>query len=267
MFTFKKIALLGAAGLAALSMSCSDPADDPSGTFTGLTITDSDDGIFLAGTITGNEGITVSTVTATANGTAVEVKGISLPKSPVDLAGAYLSGVCAIAGTATYTIEITATFSDGTTVSDSKSVSVTCGSVTPPPAPAGYTLSSAGTSYLDVDEGKTYTQSQLTAAIKETIDLVAYAGVNAAGVQPDNIYSGYWENVLTLGDASLARIFNTQAALIAAQDDDEAMGEEKIAITGVNQVFYLISDEQDSFKVTVTAFVPGSSVTLLVVAL
>jgi hypothetical protein len=258
MFTFKKIALLGAAGLAALSMSCSEKADDPSGTLTGLTITDSATGIFLAGTITGNEGITVSTVTATANGAAVEVKGIAgLPKSPVDLTGAYLSGVCGTTGT--YTIEITATFSDGTTVSDSKSVPVTCGSTPAPTPPGTYTLSAAGDSYLDVDGKLTYKQSGLTtAAIKESIDLVAYWTANAG----DNIYSGMYGNVTTLDDESMARIFNTKTALDAAEDDDP--GEAAIAIAA-NKVFYLESSELDVFKVTVTA-TAASSVTIKVEA-
>jgi len=264
MFTFKKIALLGAAGLAALSMSCSDKADDPSGTLTGLTITDSATGIFLTGTITGNEGITVTTVTGTANGTAIEVKGISgLPTSPVNLTGAYLSGVCGTSGT--YKIEITATFSDGTTVSDSKDVAVTCGS-TPNPPPAGtYTLSAAGESYLDVDGKVTYKQSGLiSAAIKESIDLAAFWTTTAG----DNIYSGMYGNVTTLDDESMARIFNSKTALDAAEDDDP--GEAAIAIAA-NKVFYLESSELDVFKVTVKSSTPdaapgGGKVELLVEA-
>jgi len=258
MLTFKKIALLGVAALTAFSMSCSDTADD-SGSFAGLTITDSATGIFLSGTITGNDGILVKGVTATADGKPVTVSGINgLPTSPVSLSGAYLSGVCGDSkGSKTYSIVITATFSDETSISETKSVLVDCGTV--PVVPAGtYTLSLAGESYLDVDGQKTYNQSRLTDAIKEDIDLVAYWSSNAG----DKIYSGTWNNVTTLSGASDARIFKTKAALDAAADDDDELGEATIDIVN-GLVFYLESTEVDPFKVTVTA-TATNSVTLKV---
>jgi len=266
MFTFKKIALLGAAGLAALSMSCSDKADDPSGTITGLTITDSAAGIILAGTITANDGIQVASVTATADGNAVEIKkgtdatsiNVGLPQPSVSLAGAYLSGVCGTTtGTKTFKIVITATFDDATSIDESKDVSVACGGGSQQQT-GTYTLSAAGESYLDVDAGVKYKQSQLTtAAIKESIDLAAFWTNNAG----DNIYSGSYGNVTTLDDESLARIFATQAALTGAAEDD--VGEASIAITS-GGTFYLESSELDPFKVTVNTFTAGSSVTLKV---
>jgi len=255
MFTFKKIALLGVAALATLSMSCSDTADD-SGSFTGLTITDTATGIFLGGTITGNDGILVSSVTATADGNAITVGGISgLPKSPVDLTGAYLSGVCGT--TKSYKIVITATFSDGSNISETKDVSVDCGT-TPTPSKGTYTLSKAGESYLDVDEGETYTQGQIV-GIEEDIDLAAFW----TGTAGDNVYSGAYDNVTTLKGESIARIFKTKTAMEAAAADDDETGEAFIAITN-GTVFYLESTEVDYFKVTVTSFTSGSSVTLKV---
>ncbi|GBU24372.1 hypothetical protein R83H12_01002 [Fibrobacteria bacterium R8-3-H12] len=262
MFTFKKIALLGIASLVAFTMSCSDDeGSDPSGSFSGLTITDSPNGIKLAGTITGTGDVTVLTVAATADGHPVEVKDY-LPGPSVNLTGAYLSGVCAISGSKEYSIVITATLSDNTTInSDTKKVAVNCGTVPSPGTSGTYTLSGAtgSPSYLDVDGKKTYTQVQLTDSIKATIDLIAYWSADAG----DNVYSGYG-NVTTIGGVSLARIFKTKDALDAAAEED--LGEPLIPIT-TGTVFYLESDELDKFEVTVTAFTAGESVTLKVEAL
>lgn len=67
MFTLKRFALLGAAGLAAFSISCSDDGggDDPpsagGGTITDLVASDAVDGIIsVTGTATANEGSTVA---------------------------------------------------------------------------------------------------------------------------------------------------------------------------------------------------------------
>jgi hypothetical protein len=256
MFTFKKIALLGVAGLAAFSMSCSDPADDAGGTLDGLKIEDSDEGIFLTGVITANEGVKVTKVEATADNKTVEVKGISgLPKSPVTLTGAYLSGVCGDSkDSKEYNIKITVTFDDESSISDSKKVSVNCGSA-PPVTQGTFTLSLSGESYADVDESDTYKESALTSSVKALIDLAAYISNSAE----DKIYSACYVSTIGPDDCEAPAIYNSRADLDADENEIE-QGGLSISASGI---FYLFSTEGDEFKVTITtANTSGKSVTL-----
>jgi len=269
MFTFKKIALLGTAALAAFSISCSDE-DDPSGKIEGLTITDSDAGIMLAGTITANGDIKVKSVAATADGTAIKILGSDGEpinadgKTSVSLAGAFLSGVCASkTGEITPQIVITVTFSDETNISEKKKVNVDCGGGSSVPE-GSYVVSSAEYSYLDVDGPHQYKVGDLTDSNKDKVDLVGYH--TSAGATGDNIWNPC--NVTSIGGAKCgdARIFKTEAALRAGQDDDDDLGEEKIALSQ-GATFYLESSELDAFKVSVTALIAGKSVTLKVEAI
>jgi len=274
MFTFKKIALLGVASLTALAMSCSDGGDSDGadvGAITDLKINDSKDGILLGGTITANDDFKVKAVTATADGKEVKINKLSngksinedLPKTTVSLDGAYLAGVCGDKkGVNKFKIIIKAEFNDNDNTSissDSKEVEVNCGGEDVAPSKGTYTLSSAGESYLDVDEGKTYKKSQLTSSNKEDIDLVAYQAGSASG---DKIYSPCYATggAITYDECGEARIFKTKKDLDDADEDDE--GEESIALTSTT-VFYLESSELDPFKVSVTAL-GGNSVTLKV---
>jgi hypothetical protein len=186
MLTLKKLALLGAAGLAAFSISCSDDADEPGGTFTGLTVGKDDEGdvLLTAGVITAEEGSQVVTVTATADGRSLTLSGVpTLPAASVNLAGVNVYGVCGTAtGSKTFTIEVTASFTSGSDVSDKKSVSIECGTgqgnTDPPLVKTPITLSNAGASYADLDPGSTCLPCQQAAAsaIKSKIDIVAYNG-------------------------------------------------------------------------------------------
>ena len=145
---------------------------------TGFDITDyPTTGILLSGEVTGE---TVTGVTITANGNAVSL--INLPAlgvNRVDLSGTYVSGVCGTSSEIiTVNFAITATASGGTTVTATKNnVSIDCGVVGPDPplVKTHITLSSAGNSYADLDNGKTYGQ-EAAAAIKNKIDLIAYSG-------------------------------------------------------------------------------------------
>jgi hypothetical protein len=186
MFTFKKLALVGAAGLTAFSMSCSDPDEksEPSGQFVGLTVTNPGGFAMVTGGITTSEAsITVKSVKATADGKDVN---FAPPAPVVDVAAVALAheliGICAATATTTsksFDIKIIVTFSDDTKLeSANMPVTVDCSTAAADPAliKKNLTLSEAGTSYADLDAaggGQTYGQTA-AATIKNKIDLIAY---------------------------------------------------------------------------------------------
>jgi len=183
MFTFKKIALLGAAGLAALSMSCSDPADDPEagGSWTTAfgAAYDGDKTISLAGVATASpEGNTIASVGATVGGVSFasnEIGGLTVGTASVNFAGAYVgvpASLCAEAGTKNLKVEVTVTFVSGEPLKGSADVTVTCSGAGPVTIPIK-TLQVGGTSttlgsFIDLDEPKAY----LSAAAKQNPSII-----------------------------------------------------------------------------------------------
>jgi len=184
MFTFKKIALLGVAALTAFTMSCSELTDDGSGEFKNLVLDRDNKGrVFVkTGKVVANEGITVTKVEAKSNNTALTgLGGLSLGGKEVDLADTYIGGICDANNSKKndeFKIVFIATFSDNTTTEVTKTQKVNCS--TDPGDDANLVkttvkLSSAGESYADLDDGKTYKQAA-AASIKNKIDVVAYNG-------------------------------------------------------------------------------------------
>jgi len=196
MFTFKKIALLGIAGLTAFTMSCSDPSEDGSGEFKNLVLDrDSEGSVYVkTGTVVANDGVTVTKVEAKSNGKALEgLTGLDYG-AEVDLAGVTLGGIC-IANNSTknddFKIVFIATFSDNTTTEVTKTQKVNCSTSAPGEDPAlvkgSVTLSFSEKSYADID-GTPTPYGQTDAAKLDNlkkIDLVAYSSNDA----PDYIYT------------------------------------------------------------------------------
>jgi len=197
MFTFKKIALLGIAGLTAFTMSCSDPLEEGSGEFKNLVLDrDSEGSVYIkTGTVVADEGVTVTKVEAKSNGTALKgLTGLDLGGKEVDLAGVTLGGICDANKSNKnddFKILFIATFSDNTTTEVEKTQKVNCsttpGGNDPDLVKKTVKLSSAGESYADLDDGTTYKQAA-AASIKNKIDVVAYNGQAGTG---DEIYSPF----------------------------------------------------------------------------
>jgi hypothetical protein len=183
MFTFKKLALVGVAGLAAFAMSCSDSdGDDPGGTWTtAFGATDSPAGVNLSGVITASGTGTVTALELKANDKNITVgTPPALNVGVVSLVGSTANGACSgLTGTQKITYKITVTFSEGDKLTgEAKDVSVDCG--TAPAVGAGWTFTlSSGTgatdhSYADLDDNKTYGGTDALSASKiETIDLIS----------------------------------------------------------------------------------------------
>lgn len=187
MFTFKKLALVGAAGLAAFAMSCSDDNNDPAAPPPGgkfdpaLTATDAQgSGVKLGGKIIANEGGKVTSVIAKANGVEVTITGLpAFPADEVDLSNIYVSGICTklsnTTSIANLEIVITANFSVGSPASDTESLTnYSC--TDPLLTKHEITLSNAGKSFGDVDAGMIYSGSELDKATSKLIDLIANIG-------------------------------------------------------------------------------------------
>ena len=195
MFTLKKIALLGAAGLAAFSMSCSDSdGSGPGGEFSSpLTVTlDSEGYVELGGAIKASEGDEISSVTATAGGVAVALlPPPALPAATVNLAGINLVGICEATNTnvsKSFDIKITVKFKDGDDISGTGKVTVDCSTeiIGGDLNKASMTLSYDGSSFGDVDAGKIYKVADLaTHSTAMKIDIIAYATSSAE----DKIYA------------------------------------------------------------------------------
>jgi hypothetical protein len=181
----KKLALVGAAGLAALSMSCSDITDDPGGSWTSpftAVFSASAERVVVGGTVTANEGNTISSVTIKANDKAVTVVEPAPVTGGATLTlNSELSGLCeGASGPITITVSIAVAFSDGDPLEGSVSgISVPCAGGTPSTGDGWtFTLSNADKSYADLDAKATYTSS--TAPIA-SIDIIAFhPGVGCA---------------------------------------------------------------------------------------
>jgi hypothetical protein len=239
MFTFKKLALVGVAGLAAFAMSCSDSDDDDAGSWSGFNaIIDSDGDISLAGTIKANEG-TVDKLEASVDGKPVTLNpaDVRTPNAAeVTLSNssrtAYLdkSDVCAaVPGAATVTVKLTATIGGSTVSAEKAGVAIACGG---PAAISLYwnvTLSLAGTSYADVDEKEALGQTAARAA-SEDVDLAAFTASGAANkiYDPCDIeslgecspYVALYETTLT----GAAAIKAGKAAILAGSNTEPGVG-------------------------------------------
>lgn len=202
MLTLKKIALIGAAGLAAFSMSCSDSeGGDTAGSWSvPFNATFASSTIALSGTIVADpieDSIASVTLTAGSFTDDQVFNGVGLltpfPSVLVVLDGTY-AGINQICDGATGAIDVEvsvkATFQSGATLTDSKTVNVTCGAavIDPNLVRKTLTLSAAGTSYYDLDAGEAYTQAQI-ADKKEKIDLVAYNGQVGKSGNVNSIYN------------------------------------------------------------------------------
>jgi hypothetical protein len=193
MLTFKKIALLGAAGLAAFSISCSDSeGSDLGGTITGFGAADGAK-VALSGTVKAEpEGNTIVGITGKAGDNNLILEGVTLPAASVNLANYDVSGVCTgKSGAISVKFEITATFASGEPVSASTSaISINCGGGGSTLDKYAFTLgfASPAHSYVDLDNKTTLSQSQATAN-PSGVDLVAYAG---ASVCADGLVCSPW---------------------------------------------------------------------------
>jgi hypothetical protein len=200
MITLKKLALLGAAGLAALSISCSEDGSEsgPGGTFNpplSLAV-DADGYVELSGKIVANSGNVVSSVTITADNTPVStfpLLSTLTGNAELDLTGTAVMGICLATGTTTsktFTIKIVAAFTgtsdDTDSIEESKTILVDCGTPTGgnPLVKKNLTLSYAGSSFADIDGANPtlYRVADVTgsAATAKKIDLIAYATSSAA---------------------------------------------------------------------------------------
>jgi len=102
--------------------------------FVNFTVTDSNIGIMLGGTVTAEEGVTITAIAVTAGGNVVTlINPPALGVNSVNLAGTYVAGVCVTrTGTITVNFTITATASNGAQYTASKAgVAIDCGTVLP----------------------------------------------------------------------------------------------------------------------------------------
>ncbi|MCL2261280.1 MAG: hypothetical protein FWC15_08020 [Fibromonadales bacterium] len=281
MFTFKKYALLGAAGLAALAMSCSD-SDDEVGSATWTTAFGVTDGtpVTLSGVITPATGITVDglAITATA-GTKVQTitfnagagNAPTLPAESVTLTGKAVGGFCdGLSGAQTFNVKIVAVLSDASKLEGAASVAITCPGGAGPTGAWEFTLSNGGTSYADIDGQKTYTRTNaLSDANIDAIDLIAFESGAGNNIVTPFFYTDFagktdgaliWLipssqqanalsliNAATTDDAKAA--LKTMLNLIYDEDQYE-VDEVEVA---ANTVFIVETTEVDVYAVVITA--------------
>jgi hypothetical protein len=227
MFTLKKLALVGVAGLAAFAMSCSDDDGDDAGSWTGFNaIIDSDGDISLAGTIKANDGV-VSKLEATVDGKPVTLEPAEVRQpnaAEVTLSNssrtAYLdkSDVCAaVPGAATVTVKVIATIGSSVVSAEKSGVAIAC-NAGPVAIPLYWNveLSFAGTSYADVDEKAALGQTAARAA-SEDVDLAAFTASGAA----NKIYGPC--DIESLGDCSaIVALYETALTSAAAIEAGKA---------------------------------------------
>jgi hypothetical protein len=183
MFKFKKIALLGAAGLAAFSMSCSDSdSGSAGGDWTTAFNAEFDydaKRVTLSGVVTAEGDNQITALTVTADGNVLPMTQIynanntafTLPASAttLTLTGIKVAELCGDkTAPTTFKIGVTVTFSGDEPLSGGPI------DVTVPCAPSGlaiyeFTLSSGGESYVDLDGLKTHKQATATARITDII--------------------------------------------------------------------------------------------------
>jgi hypothetical protein len=261
MLTYKKIAFVAAAGLAALAIGCSDEGDPAGGKIEGFDVVDagtkSGGSVTIKGTINGESN--VKTIKIKVDGKDVDfVAAPTLNTKVVELNNT-LKGkgenVCGSKSTAEEEIkfEIIVGFeADGSgDAKADKKVKINCsgsGSVTP--AAGEYTLSNADESFLDPDKGETFKFAQLTSKeIKEGIAVMAYYNGDAG--------DRFWNPCNSIGannieaDCGIARLFKSESACKSAAED--ANGEATIDIGAVDATFYIESNELDVFKATIKA--------------
>jgi hypothetical protein len=203
MFTFKKIALLGAAGLAAFSMSCSDPTDDEvGGTITGLAIENNvEDTYKLKGTVkVSEEGNKIKDITIKAEKAVFASETSTVNLTDVNSGTKSLSEVETLApvcvtADAGKNIEIkvtvTATFDTGSLVSQTATKTHACpAGGSDPNLVKSSTVSVGGTgsagSFVDIDPATpvAYTSAQFDDHISE-LDIIYGADFSGG----DKIYS------------------------------------------------------------------------------
>ena len=207
MFTMKKLALISAAGLAALSISCSD-SDDPSpgGEIKDLAIgnvTDIGAG-YITGTIAPNEGatiigITVKTENAIVNGDGTgDARYTITPPALAALSVMYVPD-CKSAGAINIKATVTVKFSEGDDAEESTTKSYTCAGSADTDLEKSSAVTVGGTgsagSFVDLDPKtpKAYTSGQFADNIG-IIDIIYGAGFGGE----DAIYSTF--SAAGLGD-------------------------------------------------------------------
>jgi len=192
MFTFKKLALVGVAGLAAFALSCSDDNGDetePVGAITGLAATSDATGTKITGgTITANGDGVIINVALKANDVAIPVGSITPPiptglgTDAVSLAGTTINGICGLlsaTGSTEVKLTVTATISAGeesaSTISDEVSVTIACAATDVQLRKGSIILSTADSSFADIDANpyKRYKDAGVTATTADLIDLIA----------------------------------------------------------------------------------------------
>jgi len=270
----KKLVLLGAAGLAALSISCSDdPEDGAGGSFTqSFNVVD---GTYLvaSGQITADGENEVKAVVITVGGTPVNIQNAPSVPTKVYSLNHNLIGVCGTSsGNQTFTFVITATFTDNTTISDTKSnVPVNCGGGIQIHTQT-FTLSSGnGTtefSYRDLDEEESYKQNDAIPGRVGEIDLIAFASADfgnkiwsAESVEPfddADDYSIIWDIPDNQQAAALAALNSSDPSIIGgfAGGKDLIMTNDNRKQAGLdisnNRAFLVESTEMDIFAVIIT---------------
>jgi hypothetical protein len=173
----KKLALVGAAGLAALSMSCSDSKDTPSGVITGHEIAGSATaGYSVKGTVTADDGNAIASITLLPENAV-------LSDSTPDASGStanfdvVLTPVCIAAGEMTMKVTITARFTEGEAVEVVTKTHVCEESSNTDINKKTIDVGGTGVagSFVDLDGGTAYTSGQLAANVGK-IDIVYAPG-------------------------------------------------------------------------------------------
>jgi len=235
MFTMKKLALISAAGLAALSISCSDGGDDETagGSIAGLALgTASAGGIYdIKGTVTANEGSVVKGVTIAVTGGSAErlsndtipgVASVTLESLRYKLVPGECSG--ATITDVSVTVKVTATFDIDAPAEVTENFTVKCQPKVV--VPTGFELTgnvtlggenSATGSFLDIDFNpfKVYLRGE-AAAVKDDIDLL-FDGANFK--TPSGATTGFGSEQLALS-ASVASLCVVPATVTINSVDD-----------------------------------------------
>ncbi len=289
MFTMKKLALVGVAGLAALSMSCSDTTDEAGGKLTGFSAVDGAD-VTLRGKITPNEGNSITGIAFTSNGqslTASWTATVVPSTTEINLDNRIVAGVCAANGntSGSYKIKISVTFTTGDKLEeDTPSFAVACsGGNSGLNVWSSFELSTAGESYADLDGKQTYKASTATAAQLAIVDIAAFypAGGCANGYICDTwiISALTGESYITVVPSTLQTTVNgaldgiTTAAQVQAfastyastLDDWYDEDVDSAVITDGNW-FFVDSTEETTFAVKIVSST-ASSVTLKAISL
>lgn len=203
MFTMKRIAFLGLAGLTAFTMSCSDDDDgNPGGEFASFTAALTNNKVVIGGQVTASgDANLVTGLTVLADGTAIPAASVTgLPATlgltdDVTFSGVVVSGICKATNTTTdkeFTISAVATFLEGDDVSsDGVKVTVPCSKdvIT---AIAEFELSRGGNSFTDLDGATRTFNGDAAVTNKLLIDAFAYANGAKSTVCADGKLCGIY---------------------------------------------------------------------------